>query len=168
MTRQRSARPLAWWAASCVSGDAGAGASPRAGLRGQGRAKALRLFALGHSRNAVARKLGVERAQVHAAVASATASGTLPAVRARLAARIEALLEDVVAHKERAPQKLTGYEFGVLYDRYALLRGEATQRIEVTTVSDERQALERELLAFVRGKPAVPASPPALPKETKS
>ena len=31
------------------------------------RAKALRLFALGHSRNAVARKLGVERAQVRAA-----------------------------------------------------------------------------------------------------
>ena len=128
------------------------------------RAKALRLFALGHSRNAVARKLGVERAQVHAAVASATAAGTLPAVRARLAARIEALLEDVVAHKEHAPQRLTGYEFGVLYDRYALLRGEATQRIEVTTVSDERQALERELLAFVRGSVTTP--PPTLPAST--
>lgn len=120
------------------------------------RAKALRLFALGKSRVQIANRLGIERAQVHAAVAAATAAGTLPAVRQRLAARIEALLEDVLAHKEQLPQGLTGYEFGVFADRLALLRGEATQRVEVVTESAERRKAIDELLAFAAAKPAVP------------
>lgn len=101
------------------------------GLSPQKRAKLHRLFAQGQTRAQIAKALKVDRSVVYQAIKTAEATGTLPAVRKRMAALLENTLEDAFLAKSKAPAKLTGYEIGVLFEKWQTLEGQANQVIEV-------------------------------------
>lgn len=101
---------------------------------------ALQMFVLGVSRPRIARKLRIERAALTQAIREAEATGKLPSLEKRMTAMLGTLCEDVIAEKMRDPSRVSGYEFGVYFDKYRLLEGQAT-----TIVADTRDT--REMIA---------------------
>lgn len=95
------------------------------------RAQLLAAFATGKTRGWLATKFRVDRGVVHEAIKAAEASGNLPTVRKRMSAMLEQTLEDAFVTRSKTPHKLSGYEIGVLFDKWQLLEGQATQVVEV-------------------------------------
>lgn len=105
----------------------------------------LDAFLQGMPRGRIARKLRLPRARVHEVLAEAEASGALPAMRRRLSALIGGLVEDHLLHQAGRPHKITGYEFGVYFDRLSQLESSAMPQVPV-----DRSKAEAALGALTR------------------
>ena len=144
-----------------VPGAALPAAEPDEGLTPEKRKRLLALFVMGKSRPQIAKALRVDKGLVQQEIKRAEAAGQLPAVRRRMAAVLEATLEEAFTAKARSPQKLSGYEIGVLFDKWQVLEGQATQIIEVR--SDKALVADkvRTLMALANGTlPLVAQTPP--------
>jgi len=124
---------------------------PDEGMSPAKRKRLLALFVMGKTRPQIAKALRVDRGAVQQEIKRAEGAGQLPAVRRRMAAVLEMTLEEAFASKAKRPEKLSGYEIGVLFDKWQVLEGQATQIIEVR--SDKALVADkvRTLMALANG-----------------
>lgn len=107
--------------------------------------EALRLLALGTSRYKVAQRLGVHFMAVVRLAEQAEHRGILKPLKDRMRGKLGVLLERDLDFRMESSEAMTPIEFGVLFDKHALLSGDPTEIVEVKDESADRirQALER-------------------------
>jgi DNA-binding transcriptional regulator LsrR (DeoR family) len=104
----------------------------------------------GWSQRRVAREFGVPQQTVTALVRLLESRGELQPLKKRMSERLGSVLDQMVedlGEEIEAGRKFNAIEYGILFDKWSLLNGEATAKIEY--VGPSLDALKRELAEII-------------------